>query len=218
MRDWAQAEAEATQTPADLPAVLEVTNAGAALAKKFRIRVRPGWEEPMNLFAAVAQLPGERKSTVFGDAIRPVQAYEQEEIERMAPVVAATASEHRMLEARLKNAELKAAKVQSPEERQRLRHEAKQLAKEFAAHVVPDPPQMFCDDVTSEYLATLLAHQGGRMLLASAEGTATQGATAYQESADDPDDGKTPADRCEVEGAADESADGDAHQSNGQPR
>src|SRR5262249_49288292 len=104
--------------------------------------------------------------------------------QRMAPAIAATASEHRMLENQLKNAELKAAKVQDPEERQRLRHEAKQLAKEFAAHVVPDKPQLFCDDVTAEYLATLLAHQGGRMLLASAEGTALEGAKGrYAETA-----------------------------------
>ena len=37
---------------------------------------------------------------------------------------------------------------------------------------MPDQPQCFCDDVTPEKLANLLARQGGRMLLASAEGTA----------------------------------------------
>src|SRR5262249_6458799 len=40
-----------------------------------------------------------------------------------------------------------------------------------AEHRVPDVPQFFCDDVTPEKLTQLIVRQGGRMLLASAEGT-----------------------------------------------
>jgi hypothetical protein len=38
-------------------------------------------------------------------------------------------------------------------------------------HVVPDEPVLFSDDVTCEKLVQLIVRQGGRMLLASAEGT-----------------------------------------------
>jgi hypothetical protein len=171
MRDWVEAEAEATQTPVDLPAVLVLTNAGAAVAKKLCFEVRENWKETPNLYSVVSLLSGERKSTVFGDAIRPVQAYEREEIERMAPIVAAAASEHRMLEGRLKNAEQRAAKAADPEEVRRLRYEATQLAKEFAEHRVPELPQAYCDDETPEHLTSLLAKHEGRMFQASAEGT-----------------------------------------------
>src|SRR5262245_39109492 len=67
LAEWVEAEAEATQTPPDLGANLALATAGAALAKKFRVVVRPGWAEPTNLFVVVALPPGERKSQVFAD-------------------------------------------------------------------------------------------------------------------------------------------------------
>ena len=170
--EWVEAEAEATQTPPDLAGTLALSVCGAALAGKVRVVVRDGWAEPLNIFTVVALAPGERKSIVHRHALAPVVVYEREEQERMAPVIAAAASEHRQLEARLKLAETKAAKEEDPEERQRLCREAKELAKELSTHVVPETPQMFCDDVTAEALARLLAMQGGRMLQASPEGTA----------------------------------------------
>jgi hypothetical protein len=172
MREWVRAEAEATQTPPDLAGMLALAIAGAALAKKFRVQVRDAWAEPTNLFAVVALPPGDRKSAVFADAIRPVEQYEREEVGRTATVIAEAAAERRILEARLKQAEANAAKETNPEKRQQLRDQAKSLARELARNVVPDPPQLLCDDETPEDLARLLARHGGRMLQASAEGTA----------------------------------------------
>ncbi len=172
LREWVEAEAEATQTPPDLAASLALSICGAALATKVRVVIRTGWTEPTNIFGVVSLPPGDRKSAVFVDALRPVVQHEAEEQTRMAAVIAEAASEHRMSELRLKIAEQQAAKAADPEECRELRHEAKQLAKELAAHVVPEPPQMFCDDETPENLGRLLAKQGGRMLQASAEGTA----------------------------------------------
>src|SRR5262249_397651 len=165
------AEAEATQTPTDLAAMLALATAGAAVARKIRGQIRKGWTEPTNIYTVTALPPGERKSAVFTDATAPVQQYEREEQERMAPLIAEAASEHRILESRLKTVESKAAKADKPAERDRLRHEAKRLAKELEAHVVPESPVLICDDETPESLSRLLAQQGGRMLLASAEGT-----------------------------------------------
>jgi hypothetical protein len=172
LREWAGAEAEATQTPADLAAMLALAVCGAAAAGKFRVQVRDGWPEPVNLYAVVALPPGDRKSAVFADAIAPVQEYEREEQRRMAQEIAEKASEHRVLEGRLKEAERKAAHAENEDEATKLRDAAKQLARELAAHQVPDPPQLYCDDVPPEKLAKLLARQGGRILQASPEGTA----------------------------------------------
>lgn len=171
---WVRAEAEATQTPPDLAALLALGVCGAGLAGKFRVMVRPGWSEPLNLFAVVALLPGDRKSAVFAAATAPVVAFEREEQDRMAPVLAELASEHRLLEKRLKATEEKAAKATEPEKFERLRDEARELAKQLAAHEVPEAPCLFCDDETPESLGKLLAAQGGRMLQASAEGTAIE--------------------------------------------
>src|SRR5262245_35955209 len=58
VRDWVSATAEATQTPPDLAAMLALGIAGAGLAKKFRVLVRDGWSEPLNLFTVPALNPG----------------------------------------------------------------------------------------------------------------------------------------------------------------
>jgi hypothetical protein len=170
--EWTLAVAEALQVPADLPAVLALAIGGAALATKFRVLIREGWSQPTNLFAVVALLPGERKSAAFEAAIRPVQAFEAEEQVRMGPEIAEAASAHRILEQRVKELEKQAAKADGEEERARLRDEAAQVARDLAAHEVPALPCMFCDDETPEHLANVLAEQGGRILQASAEGTA----------------------------------------------
>ncbi len=172
LASWVQAEAGATQTPPDLAGCLVLAIVGAALAGKFRVIVRDGWSEPLNLFTVVSLPPGDRKSAVFADALAPVQRAEAEDRERMEPIIAELASAHRVLENRLKATEIKAAKAEDPNEAGRFRDEARQLAKELVAHKVPDPPQFYCDDVTPEKLTKLLARQGGRMLQASAEGTA----------------------------------------------
>jgi hypothetical protein len=171
LRVWVEETAEGTQTPADLPALLALAAAAAGLARKVRVRVREGWAEPVNLFVAAALLSGERKSVVFARALEPVKEYEQAEQERLAGEIAEAQSERRVLELSLKATEAKAAKARG-EERKDLKAQAKELARELAEHVVPVPPQFFCDDATPEKLSNLLAEQGGRMLQASAEGTA----------------------------------------------
>src|SRR5262249_42975786 len=128
--------------------------------------------EPLNLFTVTALPPGDRKSAVFVEALRPVVTWEAEEQAQMAPIIAQKGSEHRMLEERVKLAEKKAAKQEDPPRRREVEAEAVQLAKELDAHEVPVMPQAFVDDITPEKLGNLLAAQGGRMLQASAEGTA----------------------------------------------
>jgi hypothetical protein len=171
---WGEAKAEATQTPSDLAAMLSLAVSGAALAKKFRVQPRPGWSEPTNICTVTALPSGDRKSEVYKDAMAPVLAFEQEEVAKAAPIIAEKESEHRVLEARIKSLEARAAKEDNQAERDLLKHEARQAAKELAAHVVPAEPQFFCDDVTPEHLGQLIAQQGGRMLQAAPEGTALE--------------------------------------------
>jgi hypothetical protein len=159
------------QVPPDLPACLALGVAGAGVARKYRVEVRDGWTEPLNLYFVVALPPGERKSSTFADATCPVGAFEREEQMRMAPIIAEAESARRILEQRMKAAEAKAAKQEEAEERDRLKAEAKALARELSEHVVPNTPRALCDDATPERVAQLLAQQGGRMLQASAEGT-----------------------------------------------
>jgi hypothetical protein len=170
LREWVRCEAEATQTPPDLAAMLGLTVSAAGLAGKAVVRVRQGWAEPANLYAVNALPPGERKSAVFRTALAPVADFERSEVSRQAPVIAEAATERRQLEARLKSLEGKVAKCDDSDERASLKREAAEAARALAAHKVPAAVRLFVDDVTPEKLAQVLAEQGGRMLQASAEG------------------------------------------------
>jgi len=172
LAEWVAAEATATQTPADLAAMLSLSICGAGLAGKYKANVRDRWWETLNIFTVTALPSGDRKSAVFRDALAPVLEFEQAEQIRLAPIIAELQSEHRTLEAALKNLKGKAAKETNSDDKQHLRHEVKQAARELLAHVVPEPPMFFCDDVTPEKLGNLLHRHGGRMLQAAPEGTA----------------------------------------------
>jgi hypothetical protein len=169
---WVAATAKATQTPSDLSGMLALAVAAAGLAGKFTVQVRNGWIEPTNLYTVVALSVGERKSKVFREATQPVVEYEADLRAEMAPLIAAQKADHDLLEARLKNLTLRAAKEDDPIERDQLRHEMKEAAKELAKHHVTEEPQLLCDDVTPEKLSQLIVRQGGRMLQAGPEGTA----------------------------------------------
>jgi len=165
MRDWVIAESEATQTPRDLSAMLALAIGGAALARKYRVQIRNGWTEPTNIYTVTALPPGDRKSAVFENAMAPVLDAERAEQERLAPVIAERAAEHRVLEGQRKAAEDQAAKGKNGAD-------YRKLAREVAEHIVPENPRLFTDDVTPEQLVKMIAKHGGRMLVASAEGTA----------------------------------------------
>jgi hypothetical protein len=183
LASWVKAVSEATQTPPDLAALLSLTLAGAALAKKFRAQIRPGWSEPSNIYTATALLPSERKTTVFGQAMAPVIAFEKEELERMKPLIAAAQSELRILGAKLAAAEKTAAKETDVEKHRQGKAAAFDLARQVEAFTVSCEPRAFTDDVTAEKLGQILGQQGGRMLLASAEGTLFENAKGrYSES------------------------------------
>jgi hypothetical protein len=170
--DWVVATAHATQTPPDLAGMLSLATAGAGLATKFAVEIRDDWTEPLNLFSVAALLVGERKSEVFRRVREPVAAYEAAMKVQAAPIIAAEQAEHDLLEARLKGLTARAAKEDDPIERDQLRQQMRQAARELAAHHVPVEPQFICDDATVECLGQLLIQQGGRMLQAGPEGTA----------------------------------------------
>jgi hypothetical protein len=151
--------------------MLSLATAAAGLATKFVVEIRDGWIEPTNLFSVTALSVGERKSEVFRRVREPVAAYEAAMKAEAAPIIAAEQAEHDLLEARLKSLTARAAKEDDTIERDQLRQQMRQAARELAAHHVPVEPQFICDDATVESLGQLLIQQGGRMLQAGPEGT-----------------------------------------------
>ncbi len=165
-REWVEAEAVATQTPPDLAAVVALATLSACVAKKFEVEIRPGWREPLNTYWLVALEPGNRKSSVFRDAVRPLHDFEQGLAEELRAPVQAALVGREIKQRELKKAIDVAARTGAPTDRQ----QAAELAIEFERERVPVIPRLVVDDVTPERLAAMLAEQGGRLALLSAEG------------------------------------------------
>jgi hypothetical protein len=166
IRQWVEAEAHFTQTPADLAAMLSLAVLAAVCAKGLEVEAMPGWREPVNLYVVVALDSGERKSAVFRDAVAPVEAYERVLIERTAPLIAERQQERRIAEAAVKRAESTAAS----ESTAKAKVDALAALQILERIEVPTLPRLTADDTTLEALTTLLAEQGGRMAVMAAEG------------------------------------------------
>ncbi|MCA9232821.1 MAG: DUF3987 domain-containing protein [Planctomycetales bacterium] len=166
LRHWVTEESHATQTPADLAALMSLAVCSACIGRRVVVEPRSGWREPVNLFTAVLLEPGNRKSAVFADAMKPLREFEAELIEAARPEVARAQSERRQEEALLKKLERRAVEKGDAE----ARHQAGELSAAMAdqpAHVLP---RLLVDDATAEKMGIMLAEQGGRIASMSPEG------------------------------------------------
>jgi len=169
LRDYVEAKATETQTPRDLPAMVALSVLAASCAKVVEVEVRPGWVEPLNLYTIVSLEPGNRKSAVFRDAVKPLEDFEEEETRRQVGEIKAAEIRYELKQKQLVQAQA-ALKKATPEESAACEREVRRCAEELADIKIPVLSRMLADDVTPEKLATLLAEQGGRIAVMSAEG------------------------------------------------
>ena len=170
---WLQAfverEALATQTPTDMVAMLALSVCAASCAKKVVVRAKPGYTEPLNIYAVVVLPPGNRKSAVFRDAAQPLEAFERSEVGRRKGEIAEAESLRRVKEKALHEAERLAAKQEPGEEGDPL-EKVRRLQGELRGIVVPIAARYIIDDCSPEKVTTILHEQGGRIAAMSPEG------------------------------------------------
>lgn len=169
LREFIEAEAEATQTPPDMAALMAFSVLGLALAKKVTVRVRPGWIEPVNIWTMTTMEPANRKSAVVRDLMDPVVVFQRDEALRLAPSIRDALARRKIIEARCEYTRTRAAKAMPPDA-QRLTDETLRLTQEAAAVDVPVSPKLWTDDCTPEMMGSLLSEHEGRMAIISAEG------------------------------------------------
>jgi hypothetical protein len=167
LRLYAEELAEAAQVPPDLPTMLMLAVGAAALANKYEVHITPDWREPCNLFVAVVLPPGHRKSAIFRAVVAPLDRAETELRDLDADAVADRTQTYRIMEAALREAERRAKNADDAERTQAI-EEAKELRRKLPEH--PALPRLLADDASPEQLAVLLAENGGRIALMSAEG------------------------------------------------
>jgi hypothetical protein len=170
LQTFVSALAEATQTPADLAALMSLGVLSAAAGGRVKVWVRSTWQEPVNLYVAPTLESGNRKSGVVREVTDPIREWERRREKARRPDVAAARSQRRVAEQALEHAEARAAKESEPGQRAALLTEAEQLARQLEGLPAVHTPRLLTEDCTPERLAGLLAEQGGRMAILSPEG------------------------------------------------
>ena len=171
---WLQAEVEAvaheTQTPPDLAATVALSVLATAAGGKVWVDVRPGvrWSEPTNLYTVAALPPGTRKSPVFKAMLKPLLAAEKQLRENVAADIIAKTVARKVAEETASRSADAAAKA-SAAERPGALLTAQADAETLAATTVPKEPQLIAGNATVEEIASMLADQGGRLAILSAE-------------------------------------------------
>lgn len=147
-----------------MPAVASLGVSSTCLQGKYRVQGKIGHTEPLNGYYAEVAKPGERKSAVCAIFEEPIKAYEKRKNEAFALDIAHSANIRQVLEKEmeaLKNAVAKGKKSYSDMEEKQA---------EINKHKDIKPLRLICGDVTPEALTSLLADNGGKMAMFSAEG------------------------------------------------
>jgi hypothetical protein len=169
-RRFAEAVAIETQTPVDLAAMLVLGVLSTVFAKRYKLRVRAGWFEPLVLQLLLILASGNRKSAAFNKAFAPAITYEFEERARLAEEIATATAVKAALAARVKQAEQALAEADDEQSRNACKAELLQLVKEHRNLKVPIAPRRLTEDVTPEKLVGLLFAHHGRIAVVSSEG------------------------------------------------
>lgn len=168
LAEWSHAEAEATQTPVDLSALLALATIAVACQRKFGLEIKPGYTEPLNIYLLIALDPGSRKSAVFRDVMKPIYEYEQRVALTLKDKITASQNEYLIVKRRVKLAQEEAAKA-SPEELAEKRNIANEFAVQLSNMRPLAAPRYVVDDATTEKLVSLLCEHDERIAMLSAD-------------------------------------------------
>ncbi|MPZ61584.1 MAG: DUF3987 domain-containing protein [Propionibacteriales bacterium] len=166
LAEYVAAVTDATQTPPDLPGCVALACLSAACGGKALVVPRPGWEEPVNIYTVVALPPGSRKTAVFRALTTPLLAAEKQLVDVAKGMRIEAEMAARVARAQAEDSARAAEKS----------GKADAVAEATAAMIdadsltVPPVPQLVAGNETPESASALLAAQGGRLAVLSAEG------------------------------------------------
>lgn len=163
IRNYASAISESIQTPVDMAGCAALCVIATSIQGKYRIRGKPDWTEPLNLYVTEIAPPSERKSSIQHAMVRPISDYENSYNKVNAAAVLTSQMHRRILERRQKAVEDRYAKGKAEKE------EVDEIAQKLSDYEERKPLRLFADDITPEKLASVLSENSGRMALLSSE-------------------------------------------------
>lgn len=154
----------AYEVPRDLPFLLILAILATSVGGRVRVRVAPDWTEVLSIYSAVAAPSGERKSPVLNALSAPLRELEKQLVEETGPEITV----QRALR------DMRASAVEKIKRTGDTSHvgiaNLESAVRELESTVVPAVPRLLADDSTPEAMAKLMAEQGGRLGVLSAEG------------------------------------------------
>lgn len=162
--DYVLAVSESTQTPVDLPAAASIAVLSIGLQKKYVIKPKADWTEPLNTFIGIFMPPSERKSAVCSAMVKPINDYEREWNEAHSAEIDFSASEKNILESKLKAVESQAAKGKADIA------DVREASKQLSDFREKKPLRYYVDDVTPEKLGSIIAENNGKAAIFTPEG------------------------------------------------
>lgn len=168
LRDFVQALAESIQVPLELVLCNALGALAIAAQGKFKVFVKAGHSESLNLYALCPLPPGERKSPVVEACKEPLFTWQTAKAETMQGEIRDIRSERLTLEETIKRTRNKAANAKKTDERRALIKEIKQMERDLPE--IPEVPRILADDFTPEALAVLMDRHQERIGLMEAEG------------------------------------------------
>lgn len=165
-----EATSIATQTDPAMAGTSALTTLSACTGGHAVIEIRSGWREPLNIFGVTVAAPGERKSAVQNTMGGPLLDVEAQLAEKGVSERLEQQTSKQVAEQAAARAAQAAAKAEPGKARDAALADAVSEAAMAESIIIPAVPRIFADDVTPEAAASLLAEQGGRLAILSAEG------------------------------------------------
>ncbi len=166
MKSYATAVAAHSQTSPDMAAVIGLGVLAVCLQGKFKVEGTPGYYEPLSLYTVLIAAPGERKSGVMRAMTGVLYDYEQEFNKSRSDEVRKNRQEREAVERQISGLK---KKLENKYDRE-MEMELQQLEGQLADMPELKSVRFFADDCSSEALTSLLANNGGRLAVISAEG------------------------------------------------
>ncbi len=172
IRPYIQATAESLQVSVDMVATFVIAIISLCVQGKYKIQVKPDWEEPVNLYAVVVMRPSERKSPTLKMVSAPVFEYMDEENERRQPEIEKYETKKKILTGQIKNISNSIASnykkdnsKYTMEDILECQEELRKLEEEGIREL-----KLIVDDVTPEALVSTMKENNDRIGIVSAEG------------------------------------------------
>lgn len=166
--EFAQALANATETPQALSAMVVLGVLSVSVAKCFKVSPKEGWKEPINIYTLIALPPANNKTLVLNSCTQPLIEWEKEQAAMLEYEIKRQSAEYKNQQKSIEVLRAKAAKEADSLAQKQLFEEI--IDKELMLVEPKSLPLLFANDATPESLAMSTYEQGGRFAIFSDEG------------------------------------------------